>query len=114
MICVAELGELREVDAAMRKKGGRLLAVSVDEPHHSLEVVASLKLPFAILSDSRREVTRAYGLLHEGASPEGADIAIPAHLLLDRSGTIRWRYVARKSHDRPHPDEDLAAISALE
>ena len=97
----------------MRNKGGRLLAVSVDEPHHSLKVIASRKLPFDILSDSRREVIRAYGLLHEGASPDGADIAIPAHLLLDRSGTIRWRYVARKAHDRPHPDDDLEAINSL-
>jgi peroxiredoxin len=76
-------------------------------------VVERNKLPFAILSDPRAEVIRAYGVLHERGGPGGTDIALPAHFLIDRSGRIAWRYVADKVNHRPIPGDLIRRINEL-
>lgn len=69
-------------------------------------------LNFPILSDPDRKVAREYGLLHAGGAPDGSDIAIPAHILVDRNGKILWQRVAKRIQDRPSPGEVLAAIES--
>ncbi len=81
-----------------------MLAVSVDTPAQSAEVVRKNKLPFAILADVDRQMLRRFGLLHERGGPSGEDIALPAHLLIDRDGHIRWRWLSRSVQDRPSPE----------
>lgn len=89
--------------------GGTLAAVAVDAPQQSRQVVERNKLPFAILCDTRREVVRAYGLLHEEGGRTG-DIAIPAHVLIDRDGRIVWRRRSERVQDRPDPREVLQKL----
>ena len=97
----------------LKSKGGRLLAICVDSPEQSKRVVDKYKLNFSILADEKAEVIRQYGLFHPGGSMEGRDIAVPAHVLIDRSGRIAWRHKADKIQDRPDPADVLAAIEAL-
>ncbi len=107
---MSELRGLGAVHNALKALGGRLVAISVDPPEKSREVVRRNSLPFAILSDADAEVIRKYGLLHTGGGERGEDIAIPAHLLLDREGRVVWRRVAARIQDRPDPQEIIAAI----
>lgn len=97
----------------MSRIGGRMMAVSVDTPEQSRRVVESRKLPFPILADTQRQVVQAYGLIHKGAGPKGSDVAIPAHVLIDRDGRIAWRHAAKRIQDRPAPSDDLNAIKRL-
>ena len=90
-----------------------MLAVSVDTPEQSRELVAADGLPFRILSDTTRSAIRRYGLLHEGGGPGGTDIAVPAQFLVRPDGSIAWRHVSRRIQDRAEPAETLAAIAAL-
>ena len=113
MSCRAELRGLGAVDQALRGRGGRLLAISVDPPEVSRRLVADLDLPFAVLSDGDRRVVRRFGLLHESGAPDGSDIAIPAHFYVGREGAIRWRHVARRIQARPDPESILEALEAL-
>jgi len=101
------------VAEAIGRRGGRLVALSVDPPDVARAVVKRNRLPFPVLCDTRRDVIRSLGLLHPGGGPGGADIPIPAHVLLDRDGRIVWRRAATRIQDRPDPDRVLAALAGL-
>jgi len=110
---VAELVQLREVANSLQALGGRTLAICVDAPKDSLRVVEKKGLPFSILCDEKREVLRAYDVLHPGAGPGGCDIAVPAHVLIDTDGKIVYRHRASKVQDRPDPADLLRAVQSL-
>ncbi len=90
-----------------------MYAVSVDTPEQSHSVVEKHKLPFEILCDTGRNVIHAYDLSHPGGGPHGSEVAVPAHVLIDRGGKIAWRHRAKRIQDRPDPQEDLAQIARL-
>lgn len=94
----------------MKKLGGRLMAVCTDPPKKSMEVVRKRKLNFPVLSDPDGEVLRAYGLLHEGGGLEGSNVAIPAQILIGKSGEILWRRKSERIQDRLAPDDVIEAI----
>ncbi|MCK6482798.1 MAG: redoxin domain-containing protein [Phycisphaerae bacterium] len=110
MICQTELVELRDVHDELSRRGGRMVAISSDSVEDSRRVVESRGLPFPLLSDTRGDAIRAYGLLHRGGGPGGADIAIPAHALIARDGRILWRFVAHRAQERPAPAEIIDVI----
>lgn len=107
---MSELRGLGAVHNAMKALGGRLVAISVDPPEKSREVIRRNALPFAILSDADATVIRNYGVVHTGGGERGEDIAIPALFLVDRDGRIVWRRVAVRIQDRPDPQEIIAVI----
>ena len=112
-MCVAELVGLREVSEELKRRGGRLLTVSVDRPEESARVVKGRNLPFPILADVDRKVLTDYGLVHKGGGPNKSDVAIPAHVLIDRGGRVAWRYLAKRIQDRPYPAAILEEIRKL-
>jgi peroxiredoxin len=101
------------VNQELSRVGGRLLAVAVDGPQDARRVVERNSLEFPILCDTKREVIRTYGLVHEGGALDGSDIAIPAHLLINRDGRIISRYVSRRIQDRLHPRDVLATVRRM-
>ena len=61
---------------------------------------------FPFLLDEDRRVTKAYGLYH-ALGVDAVNIAHPATLVVDRSGTIRYIYRGDNQHDRAPLDEVL-------
>lgn len=106
---MAELRGLGAINDQLRELNVTLAAVSVDPPARSRRVVEQNDLDFAILADTERTVVSDYGLLHREGGPTG-DIAIPAHVLVDREGQIAWRYVAPRLFNRPSPAEVLENV----
>jgi peroxiredoxin len=100
---------LGEFDA----RGVRVVAISVDPPAINHEHCRKQGYTFTFLSDPRAEVIRRYGLLHEGAGPQGADIARPAEILIDATGTVRWVQLAESILARTRPDQVLRVIDEL-
>src|SRR5262245_61692982 len=98
MSCRAELRGLGAVTQALRARGGRVFAISVDPPADHAKLVASERLPFMLLSDERHEAIESYGLVHEVAP--GQDIALPAQILVRRDGSVAWSHVSRAVQDR--------------
>jgi len=43
----------------------------------------------------------------------GEKVAIPAQILIDQKGMIRWKRVATRVTDRPDPPDVIAEISKL-
>ncbi len=101
------------MQAELEKRGGTILAISVDTPAENLQVVQSQKLGFRILSDQSRAVTSSYGLLHEGGGPDGGDIPVPAMLLLRSDASVTWKHVSKMVVDRVDPSDVVAAVRAL-
>lgn len=90
-----------------------VLAVVADPPERNAQVIRDLGLEFPILSDVDLMAADAYDLRHEGAGPEGSDIARPASFLVDRDGVVRWRDVTENYRLRPHPDVVLARLDEI-
>jgi peroxiredoxin len=88
------------------------LAISVDSVEDNRKVVEKLGLGFPILSDSDRATITAYGLLHEGASIDGGNIARPATLLIGPDGRVRWRNLTENWRVRVRPDAVIDAVQS--
>jgi peroxiredoxin len=103
------LAEYRQHYDELTGQGVELAAISVDAPARSAPMKADLKLPFAVLSDSRRELITRWGLLNE---KEMGGIAFPAVFLIDRDLTVRFRSVD-KTAKRADSGEVTAIVKAV-
>jgi peroxiredoxin len=95
------------------KRGIRVAAISVDPPELNRRHRQKLDLTFPFLSDTNAAALRRYGLVHEGAGPNGTDIAKPAELLIDSTGTIRWINQSGNASVRVTPENVLNAWDSL-
>ncbi len=69
-------------------------------------------LPFDILIDETRAVARAYGVWHAWGL-DAYNIARPAVFLIDRSGAIRYSFIASRQTEFPSHDELVKAIEEM-
>ena len=99
---------LRDIRAA----GGDVLAISVDAPEHSREIVKAYALEFPLLSDPRAEVIATYGVEHPDGGLDGT-IARPATCLLDREGRVVWCDLTENWRVRVRPAELVRRLEAL-
>jgi peroxiredoxin len=93
--------------------GIRPVAISVDSPEVSRELVETNKFTFPFLSDPNVEAIRAYDLVHEGAGEDGRPIARPAEFLVDSNGTVRWVNLTENYWRRATPEQMLEAAKEL-
>jgi len=93
------------VGETLARRGGRVLALSTSSVQEAARLREDLSLPFAVLADPQGQAVRALGLLHARGGPGGHDVALPAHVLVERGGRVAWRHVARRIQDRPTPGE---------
>jgi peroxiredoxin len=95
------------------RRGIRLVAISADDTETNRQHRQKLGLTYSLLSDTNREAIRSYNLLHPGAGPGGSDIALPAEILVDSTGAIRWLNLTESATVRLRPEQVLAAWDAL-
>ena len=70
-------------------------------------------ISFPFLLDEDRTVTKAYGL-HHFLATDALNIARPATLVIDRTGTVRYIYRGDGQLDRAPLNEVLNAMKELE
>jgi peroxiredoxin len=69
-------------------------------------------LPFNILIDKARGVVKAYGVWHAfGLS--AWNIAKPALFLIDRSGAVRYSFIANSQREFPSHAEIMKALDMM-
>src|SRR5437870_12842717 len=85
-----------------------MVAVSADTPADGQKVAAELNLRYPILSDVYKNFIRQYGVLHP---TEG--IARPSMFIVNKQGTIVWKYVGSEAADRPPIDTVLQQLAAV-
>ena len=90
------------------------MAITVDPPEKSREIVDAYDLRFPILSDPGADTIRDYGVVHHDGDPiNGTDIARPATFILDREGRVAWSYLPTNWRVRPRPETLLLELSEI-
>ena len=89
------------------------MAISVDTPQESRDLVQKAGYSFPFLSDQNTEATRRYDLVHKGAGINGGDIARPAEFLIDSTGTVRWVNLTENYWIRARPEQVLEVAKLL-
>jgi peroxiredoxin len=74
-----------------------------------LDYLRANSLPFEILLDEGREVTKRYGVWHR-IGLDAWNIARPALFIIDRDGVVRYIYVGRTQDEFADPDEISRAL----
>lgn len=89
------------------------MAISVDTPEVSRNLIQQAGYTFPFLSDPKADAIRRFDLVHAGAGTNGQDIARPAEFLVDSTGTVRWVNLTENYWIRARPEQILEAANAL-
>jgi alkyl hydroperoxide reductase subunit AhpC len=106
---MTELVQLERRHADFAKRNVRVLVASLDGPDDSKKTQADFP-HLTVLTDQKRSLSEAAGLIHAHASPDGGDADVPTTVLVDRSGTVRWLYRSPSVIERLSPDEVLREV----
>ncbi|MGH8217012.1 MAG: peroxiredoxin [Steroidobacteraceae bacterium] len=111
-VCPTEIAGFAKLDKEFRARDAQLLGVSIDSEYVHLawrQQNEELKgLPFPMLSDVKRELASALGVLDEEAG-----VAQRATFIVDPQGIVRFVYVTDLNVGRS-PEEVLRVLDALQ
>ena len=128
--CNFQVHELSRSSSEFRKRGVRLVMISVDNPEHAVATAKEYGLDFDVLSDPELAAHTAYRVidhvggttnfmlarmgvdLEERSGKQHHDVAIPSVFLIDAAGTIRWAHVDPDYTKRPSAAEILKAVDS--
>lgn len=105
--CTEELCAFRDDFAQFADASTVVLPISVDSVPTLKEYKARLALPLDLLSDFKRDVSRAYGVLNEEKFYSNR-----AYILVDPDGRVRWLHVEAHNGQRRSDEELLAQVRA--
>jgi len=106
--CTKELVCFTEDFDQFAGKGVEILPISVDSTASLREFKSKLQMKTELLSDFKRGVSRAYGVLNEERFYSNR-----AYFLIDKEGRVRWSHVEGNNSERRENSEILAAIKLL-
>jgi peroxiredoxin len=107
-VCTAEMCAFSEDYDAFASKDTVVLPVSVDHVASLQEFKRKERLNVDLLSDFKRNASRAYGTLSEEYFLSGR-----AYVLIDRTGVVRWTFAEVTPGTRRENSELLAQLAAL-
>jgi peroxiredoxin len=90
----------------------QVVAVVAQSSERVRTYIEETGLPFNILIDESRAVLKAYGIWH-AVGLDAWNIARPALFLIDRSGAIRYSFVADRQDEFPEHSVIVEAIDHL-
>ncbi len=126
-----ELEALNDALQGFTKAGATFITVTPQEKRYSRAMIEEKGLGFDMLSDPGNRVAKRYGIVyqvpddlkqvylqfglrvHEYNGDESWELPMPARLIVDRSGTIRYAAINPDYTIRPDPQETLAALAEL-
>ena len=97
----------------MEAAGAQVLAISPDPNQRSQELADKLQVGYRFLADTDLAVTRQLGLVHPHGGEDGKDVPVPATVVIDRAGVVRWARYARNFQVRPDPGDVVRAVKSL-
>lgn len=106
--CTKELISFTQDFDQFAGKGVEILPISVDATPSLKEFKNKLQMKTELLSDFKRDVSRAYGVLNEDRFYSNR-----AYFLIDKEGRVRWSHVEGNNGERRDNSEILAAIELL-
>lgn len=106
--CTSEMCAFSDDFDSFLGHGVQVLPVSVDAVPSLKEFRNKFGMRVELLSDFRREASRAYGVLREDAY-----CSQRAYFLVDRDGIVRWSHVEDSPGQRRDNSEILAVIERV-
>ena len=106
--CTKELVCFNEDFDQFAGQGVEILPISVDSTASLREFKQKLQMKTELLSDFKRDISRAYGVLNEERFYSNR-----AYFLIDKEGLVRWSHIEAKNGERRDNSEILAAIKLL-
>ena len=129
--CNLELHALQPPLPDIEASGGQLVAISPNLPDTSLSSVEKHNLSFEVLSDIDNLLARRFGLVfslgeslrplyrkigHDVPGQNGNDtweLPVPATYVVDREGTVVYRYINIDHTQRAEPAEIVTALESI-
>ena len=106
--CTAEMCAFSEDYSSFQGADTVVLPISVDSVPTLKEFKAKERMSVDLLSDFKREVSRAYGVLLEDKF-----FAKRAYILIDREGIVRWTFEEAELGHRRENAELLQQLQAV-
>lgn len=107
-VCTAEMCSFTEDLARFASAGTTVVGISVDSIPTLKEFRAKHGIAVDLLSDFKRDVSRAYGTLDEAKFTSRR-----AYFVVDRSGVLRWAFIERENAHRRENRDLLAELAKL-
>ncbi len=109
--CDKEMCTFRDGFAGLRKLGGQVVGVSVDSTYSLKAFTQTYNLPFPLLSDFNKKVSKLYGVLEETWGGQGyRGVSQRAVFVVDPKGVLRYRWVTDTPSDEPPYSEVTKAL----
>ncbi len=104
--CTKEMCEFRDSMARLFDLNAQVIGISVNDPFSNNPFSEKNRLPFPILSDYKREVTRTYELeLPNFAGLDGYTVAKRSIFVIDSEGTVRYVWISDNPAVEPNYQE---------
>lgn len=110
-VCTTEMGTVRDGWEVWRRAEARVFGISVDSPFVTARFQEEEDIPFPILSDFNREVTRAYGVLNEDFFGLKG-VAHRSAFVIGKDGHITYAWVTEDADVEPDYVRLLQAVSS--
>ena len=129
--CVGQLEAMNLVLSDIQKSHVSLVAISPQTVHQSFLMHDQHKIRFSLLSDEANKIARGFGLVYTVPEYQQAlyrrafvnlpfangddswTLPIPATYILDRSGTVRYRWASEDYTERPEPVDIVEKLRTL-
>jgi len=106
--CTKELACFTEDFDQFAGRGVEILPISVDAVPSLREFKNKLQMKTDLLSDFKRDISRAYGVLNEDRFYSNR-----AYFLIDREGRVRWSHIESNNGQRRENEEIFTAMELL-
>lgn len=104
-VCTKEMCHFRDAWSLWSSLGCKVFGISIDSPFVSAKFREMEKIPFQLLSDFNKVVTRSYGALHEDLMGMKG-VAKRSAFVIGANGKVKYAWVS----EDPGVQVDFAAI----
>ncbi|MBI2648312.1 MAG: peroxiredoxin [Thaumarchaeota archaeon] len=113
-VCTKEMCTFRDGLSKFNDLGGNVVGISVDSPFSNKGFSETNRLSFRVLSDYSREAVRSYGIpLENFAGLKGYTAAKRSVFILDKDGTVRFKWVSDDPSIEPNYDQLLKELEKV-
>jgi peroxiredoxin len=106
--CTNEMAQYQETSGQFNAHNTVILGISVDSPWANAAFAEKLGAQFLILSDARRDISRAYGVFDEQNA-----VARRTTFVIDRHGRVQQVLMAQEALDPTHALEACAVLTEV-
>jgi peroxiredoxin len=106
--CTNEMAAYQETSGQFNAHNTVILGISVDSPWANAAFKEKLGAQFPILSDTKRDISRAYGVFDE----ENV-VARRTTFVIDRQGIVQQVFMAQEALDPAHALEACAVLTEV-